>query len=194
MTLLVLVLHFLWLPASVGSAHGSFERVFEQAATFDQFVSRVRSQRQLWDRAHDAEIPADLSTRLRRVAGGMRILVVAEDWCIDSANTVPLVGRLAEAAGVELRVVDRALGRPLLEGYRTADGRTATPLIVLLSGTGESRAWVERPAPLQRLFGALITSPDALRALTDRQRWYDQDGGRTALEEIVRLAEKPDAR
>ena len=118
---------------------------------------------------------------------------MAEDWCVDSANTVPLVARLAEASGVEVRLVDRALGRPLLERFRTTDGRTATPLIVLFRAGAATRAWVERPKPLQDLFAALLTDPAARQALGDRQRWYDEDGGKTALEEIVVLAEQRDA-
>jgi hypothetical protein len=103
------------------------------------------------------------------------------------------VAQLAAAAGVEVRIVDRGLGRPLLERYRTTDGRTATPLIVLIRGGAKPRGWVERPKPLQDLFSALLTDPGARKALGDRQRWYDEDGGKSALEEIVALAEQRDA-
>jgi hypothetical protein len=170
------------------------ERIFARGTTFAEFVSRAVSQRPLWTRPAPAGgVPADLPVRLRRAGAGLRILVVAEDWCVDSANTVPAVAQLAAAAGVEVRIVDRALGRPLLDRYRTTDGRTATPLIVLIRGGAEPRGWVERPKPLQDLFAALLTDPGALQALGDRQRWYDEDGGNTALEEIVALAEQRNA-
>ena len=184
------------LGAQVPPVAGSdgIDRLFARGATFGEFVSRAVSQRPMWTRPVPAGgVPADLSVRLRRAGAGLRILVVAEDWCVDSANTVPAVAHLAAAAGVEVRIVDRGLGRPLLERYRTTDGRTATPLIILIRGGAEPRGWVERPKPLQDLFAALLTDPGARQALGDRQRWYDEDGGKSALEEIVVLAEQRDA-
>ena len=47
------------------------------------------------------------SQRLARAGRDLRLLVVAEDWCTDSANTIPYVARLAALAGVELRILDR---------------------------------------------------------------------------------------
>ena len=43
---------------------------------------------------------------------------------------------------------------------------------------------------LQRLFLTLGTNPDNGRQLAERQSWYDADHGRTALSELVSLAEE----
>lgn len=192
MATLVLLVLILANQAPVAAGPDGANRVFAQGTTFAEFVARAVALRPLWTRpVRPGSVPEDLVARLRRVGAGLRIVVVAEDWCIDSANTVPLVARLAEASGADVRIVDRAIGRPLLERFRTADGRSATPLIVLFrGGGGEPRAWVERPRPLQDLFAALLTDPGARQALNDRQRWYDEDGGKTALQEIVTLVEQ----
>jgi hypothetical protein len=172
----------------------AFERAFASGLTFAEFTSRATAHRSLWTRdRRAAEVPVDLAARLRRAGQGLRILVVAEDWCIDSANTVPVLARTAEASGVALRIVDRVTGRPLLDRFRTADGRTATPLVVVLRPNREPRAWVERPKPLRDLFASLLTDSKAAQLLDDRQRWYDEDGGTTAMGEIVALAEESDA-
>ena len=52
-------------------------------------------------------VPSDVVERFRRVSGGLRILVVAEDWCPDSVNAVPYIAGLASSASVPLRIVDR---------------------------------------------------------------------------------------
>jgi hypothetical protein len=62
-------------------------------------------------------------TRLKRVRGGLRVLIVAEDRCADSVHTVPYIANLAAAAGVDLRIVDRAAGEPIMSAHRTRDGR-----------------------------------------------------------------------
>ena len=38
---------------------------------------------------------------LKAAGTGLRLLVVAEDWCSDSVNTVPYLATLATRAGVE---------------------------------------------------------------------------------------------
>lgn len=164
--------------------------LFDRGMAFETFLARAAAQRDLWvARAATADVPPDLRDRLRHAATGLQFLVVAEDWCIDSANTLPYVARLAAEARVPMRVVDREAGRAVMEAHRTADGRVATPLVVLLRHDRDAGAWVERPVPLQDTFRAMTQSAGAARAFADRQTWYDRDSGRTALLEIVRLAE-----
>ena len=167
------------------------DTVFGSGVTFDTFVASVERQKDRWSRPGQADdLPTQFVERLRRVAAGLRILIVAEDWCADSVNTVPSVARLAAAAGVELRIVSRASGAKLLDKHRTKDGRTATPLVVLLRNGQDAGAWVERPIPLQEAFERMSISADAAALAANRQGWYDRDRGRTALAEIVALAER----
>jgi hypothetical protein len=61
--------------------------------------------------------------------------------------------------------------------------------VVLLRRGQDVGAWVERPAPLQRLFHSLA-DPASARQFADRERWYVADRGRTTLTEFVQLAER----
>jgi hypothetical protein len=174
--------------AAVPEAPLSF---YGRGRTLDQFLDRATHQRELWlkNTARD-DIPADLVLRLRRVSSGLRLLIVAEDWCPDSVNTVPYVVKLGAKAGVEARIVDRTVGEALMSRHRTPDGRTATPTVILLHDGSDVGAWVERPRPLQHLFLTMRAIPDNGRLLAERQSWYDTDRGRTALSELVTLAEQ----
>src|SRR4029434_8639891 len=100
---------------------------------------------------------------LRRVGRDLQILVVAEDWCPDSAYSVPYVVRLAALAHIPIRILDWATGESLMGAHRTADGRTATPTVVLLRRGLDVGAWVERPAVLQELFRSIADSPENAR-------------------------------
>ncbi|MGE3176259.1 MAG: thioredoxin family protein [Vicinamibacterales bacterium] len=164
------------------------ERLFEAGEPFERFAARAAVHAGLWTRVRGAR--PDLVARLRRAAGGLRVLVVAEHWCVDSANTVPWLARAAAEAGIPLRIIDRERGRGVLDAHRTADGRTATPLVLLVREDGEAAAWVERPAALQRAFRDLFATGRGANVFTDRQAWYDRDAGGSALAEIVALAER----
>jgi hypothetical protein len=91
---------------------------------------------------------------------------------------------------VPLRIVDRALGEPLMNRHRTPDGRPATPTIVLLRDGAEVGAWVERPDIVQRWFLSMATNAESARRFGDRQSWYDADRGQTVLAELTALAER----
>ena len=165
--------------------------IFERGRTMDQFVASVTVQRELWQRNLSwTDMPPHFVQRLLRVSRGLRVLIVAEDWCPDSVNTVPYIARLASLAGVEVRIVGRAVGGPLMARYRTPDGRTATPIVILLRDGIEAGAWVERPRVLQELFESMRTNPESGRRLAERQTWYDADHGETTLSELVSLAER----
>ena len=107
-----------------------------------------------------------------------------------SANTIPYVVRLAALSGVELRILDRTVGAPLMVRHPSADGRGVTPLVVFVRGGDDAGAWVERPRPLQEAFRTMGDDPASHHHAAERQAWYDGDQGRTALEEIVTAAER----
>jgi hypothetical protein len=187
----------LWLAVDVPQGRGTGNdavalAMFDKAPAWSDFLAGVKAQRERWTRnAARATVPADLADRMARAARGLKLLVVAQDWCVDSANTVPYIARLASSAQVPLRIVDRAAGEPLMKRFRSRDGRTVTPLVIVIRQDRVIGAWVERPAPLQHAFESMVTDPDARRLFEDRQAWYDADGGRTTMAEILAVAERP---
>src|SRR5215203_6454158 len=141
---------------AAGQGEIDYGGLYAKAITFAEFLENARARRDEW-RAHynDATVSADLITRMRALPGKRRILVVAEDWCSDSANTIPYVARLVDGAPerLELRLIDSARGREVMEAHRTPDGRAATPTIVILGEDGQLLgAWTERPSSTQTWF------------------------------------------
>jgi hypothetical protein len=176
--------------AAVSGAAPDAQALFDRGQTFEMFLKGVSAQRELWiANASRSKASDALVRRLAPSRQGLRFLVVAEDWCPDSVNTVPSVAALARQAQIPLRIVDRSAGGALMDRHRTTDGRTVTPLVVLLRDGVDVGAWIERPALLQKLFRSMGENPADAAAFAARQQWYDADAGRTALSEIVDLAD-----
>jgi hypothetical protein len=195
MHLIVTLLLLAALPQAGAPANDNVAALFQRGETFEQFLSGVAAQRELWlKNASEATAPADAVDRLRRVGSGLQFLVVAEDWCPDSVNVVPYIAKLAAASRLPLRIVDRAVGAAIMKSHHAPDGRGVTPTVVLLRHGHDVGAWVERPAPLQRLFASMATDPDAAKRFANRQAWYDSDRGSTIVAEVVALAELTAAR
>jgi hypothetical protein len=156
----------------------------------EQFLAHVTVQQELWRRnVTESTVTPELVERLTRVGKDLRILVVAEDWCPDSVNTLPYIAALASRAQVALRIVDRSEGASIMARHPAFDGRQVTPTVVLIREGIDVGAWVERPIPLQKLFQSLA-NPESTRQFAQRQAWYDADRGRTTLSEFVALAER----
>ena len=189
-----LLLVALLYPAS-GQPRTNVDRLFEGGKTWPQFLAGVSAQRDLWTKTESAvTVPPDVIERAKRASRGLQLLVVSEDWCPDSAYSVPYVARLAQSAGIPLRVLDRTAGESLMAAHRTSDGRTVTPTIVLARNGRDVGAWVERPAELQQMFFSMSTNAENAKRFSQRHLWYESDGGVTVLKEVLALIEQTNER
>jgi len=171
--------------------HTDYAALYAQGITFAAFLDQVRARRDEWRQHYnDATVSPDLMTRMRALPERRRILAVAADYCLDSANTIPYIARLVDGAPerLSLRMLDTTLGRPIMEAHRTPDGRDATPTVAILDERGRLvGAWVERPSTTQTWFleqqKVMMQKPlhDQLEA------WYAGDAGRTTVAEIADL-------
>jgi hypothetical protein len=180
----------LMLVAGVPDSAQDAAALFDRGVTWDAFLADVQSQRDKWHtNASRATVDPDLLARFKRAAPGLKLLVVAEGGCSDSVNTIPYLAKLAALANVDLRIVNKAGGMPVIEHHLTPDGRTATPTVILLRDGREAGAWVERPAVLQA-WHMSMSALDSDERMSRKLSWYDWDRGATTLAEIVALAEK----
>jgi hypothetical protein len=183
------------LQQSPGGGPAAADRLFDSGNTWPQFIAGVSAQRELWLKTEaSVTVPPELVDRARKAGRGLRLLAVAEDWCPDSAYSLPYVARLAQSAGIPLRILDRTAGAPLMRAHPTPDGRTVTPTIVLWRDGRDVGAWIERPAELQQLFLSISTSPENAQRFSQRHVWYESDGGRTVLQEVLALIEQTSTR
>jgi len=160
---------------------------------FSTFLERAKSHRTEWIGNFERAKPDDDAlARARALPGRQRILVVAEDWCADSLNTVPYLARLVDLVPdrLELRVIDSTAGKPVMEANRTADGRSATPTIVVLGADSKpAGAWVERPSVLQKWFTEQKPLIPREELLERKAKWYAEDAGKSTIAEIVTILE-----
>lgn len=174
------------------AASDSLPILYGQGKTWAQFLEGAKSRRQTWLDNYEQGVPAaDQVARAAAVPGRWRFLVVAEDWCGDSANTIPFLVRLVEAVpSLELRIINSAVGGGVMQAHQTEDGRGATPTVVLLDEAGQERGcWVERPYALRKVVADLkagITTGNQVEVIT---AWRAEDRGRSTVTDIVDLLE-----
>ncbi len=178
------------------AAGGELDVLYERGVDFDSYQGAMKEKGDVWKRARSAaKLPADVAYAARRIPGQWRLLVVSEELCHDSQNTVPYLAALADSMpGLDLRVVNSKLGKQVMEARRTPDDRSATPTVVILDEHGaDAGCWIERPAALQTFY---IENKPAFRSAGKQERerletefmnWYQRDAGATTLREVIVL-------
>ncbi len=157
---------------------------FARGIPFQEYLATTEQNHDLWNEVYArVRLPDPLPDP--RPSSDTRLLVIAEDWCGDAVNTVPVVARVAEALGIELRVLARDDNLELMDQYLT-DGRSRSiPVVIGIDADGvELGWWGPRPAALQQWVlgpGQDMENDDRYR---ETRRWYVKDRGRTTLEEL----------
>ena len=171
-----------------------YER-FMAGTSFRGFIDAAEANKALWaDQARLATVPADAVARVRRLGRRFSLLVLNEDWCGDAVNSVPFVARLADEAGMDLRILGRDANPDLMDLHLSGTARAIPVVIVLDEQFEELGWWGSRPAPLQRWVtetGMTLPPEERYREV---RRWYARDRGATTIEELVSLLERVAAR
>ena len=171
-----------------------YQQLYAQAVTFADFLEKATAHRDEWRANYnDATVGAALITRMRALPEKRHLLVVAEDWCLDSLNTIPYVARLVDGAPerLDMRVINREAGKAVMEAHRTPDGRTATPTIAILAEDWHFIAsWTERPSSIQSWFLEKQKTTMQKPLHDELLAWYAKDAGKTTVLEIADLLER----
>jgi hypothetical protein len=150
---------------------------FAAAKTYAQYVASIRvNQGKFADNLAKTVVPEALAGRLRalvaRPDGPRKLLVLGEDWCPDVYRGLPVAQRIAEAAGMELRVLERDQNLDLMEPFKLEGEHLSIPVFVFLTADHRVIAhWIERPRLAnEQMREALspIFGPSGTRQLTEK--------------------------
>ena len=79
-------------------------------------------------------------------AGAAKMLVVGEDWCPDVYRGLPVFTRIADAAGIELRVFPRDENLDIADEFLNRGEFRSIPTVIFYTDSGDYLChWIERP-------------------------------------------------
>lgn len=159
--------------------------------TFADFLARPKKYGEFWEALYKrAAVPPDILERAQKVSEPWHLLVLSEDWCGDSINTLPLVAKLLESMpNVDMRIISRDSNLDLMDAHLTGRSRSI-PVIMALDGDYVERGWWgPRPRKLQEWVvetGLRLPKDERYREV---RTWYARDHGHTVLSELFDLLE-----
>ncbi|MDD5083181.1 MAG: thioredoxin family protein [Dehalococcoidales bacterium] len=157
---------------------------FASGFTYQQYITQINVNKDQFQKYYaTARLSAEDDAFFRRIASGPnglnKIMVIGEDWCPDVFRGMPLVARIAEAAGIEMRVFPRDQNPDIMNEFLNRGQFMSIPVVVFYTrDLREIGRWVERPeianrerevieaAVKQQMPGA--TDPDVRVAVRER--------------------------
>jgi len=122
---------------------------FESGMTYDEWKAGMTRNRERFEQLEGrVEItPEDLAA-FRRLPQPLNVLVLAEDWCGDVINNLPVLGRLAAESGtLNVRVFLRDHHPDLMDQYLNQGQYKSIPVFAFFDDSfREVGRWIERPA------------------------------------------------
>ncbi len=171
------------------------EQRFLAGESFSEFLHRPKKNSELWDALYKrAALSEDASARATQVRRPWHLLVLSEDWCGDSINTLPVIARLTEAQPlIDMRIIGRDANPDLIDSHLTGLSKSIPVIILLDEDFHEIGWWGPRPGSLQ----AWVTESGLALPTDERYRqvrtWYARDHGKTAVNELLELIGKAEA-
>ena len=164
---------------------------YAAAPAFTAYLGTVVKHAELWHGVYrTSSVEPGAVDRFRRAAADLRLLVLSEDWCGDCVSVVPIVARLAEQAGVDLRVLPRDANDDIIDAHLTSGTKSIPVVMVLNDELRELGWWGPRPSAVQRWYrneGLLLPGPERGRR---KRAWYARDRGRTTVAEVLDMVER----
>jgi hypothetical protein len=121
---------------------------FEQGMTYDQFkAGMTRNQSRFEANERRVELSPDDLRPFRNLPRPLNVLVIAEDWCGDVIDNLPILGRIAQESGkLNLRVFLRDQNLDLMDQYLNRGQFRSIPVFVFFDDAfNEIGRFIERP-------------------------------------------------
>ena len=125
---------------------------FESGLTWRQYLEHIRRNREKFEynygetKLSDDDVAAFRSL-VEREDGPARVLALGEDWCPDVVRGLPVTARIAEAAGMELRIFPRDDNLDIMNEFLAGGEHQSIPTFVFYTRDHRYIAhWIERPA------------------------------------------------
>lgn len=127
---------------------------FQKGLTKDEYISSMtRNKEEMTSIYNRFELTESDKKKLEAVQSKkLRAIVLTEDWCGDAMLNNPVLLKLAEAAGMEVRFVLRDQNLELMDQYLTNGTSRAIPIFIFIDQEGnEVGVWGPRAPQMQAL-------------------------------------------
>ncbi len=137
------------------------------------------------------KLDIEVEKTLQNLKSKQTWLVIAEGWCGDAAQILPIIKLMSEASkNIDLKLVFRDENEELIHLFLTNGAKSIPKLLILDENSNIINHWGPRPEAAKNL----ILDYKASHGIVDEtakialQKWYLEDKGISTMKEIVGIA------
>ena len=152
---------------------------FASGMSWQEYLGHIKRNREKFVFNYEETVVSDDDAKAFRSlaakeGGPAKVLALGEDWCPDVVRGLAVMARIAEAAGLELRIFPRDENLDIMNEFLKQGEHQSIPTLVFYTGDHRYIAhWIERPAKANAEMGqvtALFQGKDGDEA----RRLYDE--------------------
>jgi hypothetical protein len=156
---------------------------FAEGLTWEQYQERIKRNREKFDHSYSETVLAEedveaFRSLVARPNGPAKVLALGEDWCPDVFRGLPVMVRIAEAAGMELRIFPRDDNLDIMGEFLKGGESQSIPTFVFYTRDHRYIAhWIERPAKANAELGEIPKLFEGLDREKDHEKMrqlYDE--------------------
>ncbi|APZ45742.1 thioredoxin family protein [Polaribacter reichenbachii] len=139
------------------------------------------------------KINEETSNEINELREPQTWLLIAEGWCGDAAQNIPVIHKMAELnKNIDLKIVLRDDNLELMDLFLTNGGRSIPKLIALDNENNVIDTWGPRPTLATKMVADYKVKNGAIDAQfkQDLQVWYNKDKGKSTQEDFVKMIQK----
>ena len=124
-------------------------------------------------------------------------LVIAEGWCGDAAQNLPVINKIAETSNlIDFKVVLRDDNEDLMNLFLTNGGKAIPKLIALDKDNNVIDTWGPRPTVATQMVADYKAEHGVIDAKfkQDLQVWYNKDKGLSVQDDFIKLVKNLQAK
>jgi len=134
---------------------------FATGMTYDEYMNHIQRNKAKFEfNYNETTVPAEYAQRLKALAakpnGPAKMLVLGEDWCPDVFRGMPVLVKIADAAGIEVRLFPRDDNADIMSEFLNHGEHQSIPTAVFYTADHEYiMHWIERPKKAQDELGEM---------------------------------------
>lgn len=123
---------------------------FASGLTYQEYIAQIQTNKDRFQQNYEGtelteEDIARFKAIMARPNGPAKVLVLGEDWCPDVYRGLPVMAKIAEATGMELRVFPRDQNKDIMAEFLNQGEFESIPTIVFYTKDHQYIAhWIER--------------------------------------------------
>ena len=124
---------------------------FASGLTYEQYINQIERNKDRFQMNYEGttiseEDAAALRALVAKPNGPAKMLVLGEDWCPDVYRGLPVLAKIAEAAGMEIRIFPRDQHLDIMNEFLNQGEHQSIPTAVFYTKDHTYIAhWIERP-------------------------------------------------